>query len=492
MRILLIDDEELSLKAISGFLNHQLGHDVTECRDGSEALKTYKSNPFPLVISDIRMPGINGIELSRYIKGLPGSQFTDIVLITGYGNMDSAIQALRAGAYDFLLKPIDVEELASIVSRVEEHLSLLKENQDLKLHFEKEVNQATTEVREKYERIKSAYSKIVGIGNIGIFSDKMREIRDLAEKLHHDRSLPVLIEGETGTGKEVVARMIHYGQGDVTAPFVSLNCSAIPANLFETELFGYEPGAFTDARKQGAIGKFELAQGGTIFLDEIGDLPLEIQPKLLRVLEERAIYRVGGLKKIKLDIRVICATNQNLVQRVKENRFREDLFYRLNVAYIKVPPLRERKDAIAPLAQLFLSQYAEKKNRRFRFLHRDSVKILEEYPWPGNIRELQSTVERVVLLFDDIEIRSEHLRFLTDSADNRQWNVNTGTDEPGTNVLEPGRIKLPPDKLDLKALEEEIVRKTLSKFNGNKTRTAEYLGLTRSALRSKLKGINPG
>jgi two-component system response regulator AtoC len=485
MRILLIDDEELSLKALSGFLIHQLGHDVIECRDSSEALKKYKTRPFPLVISDIRMPGIDGIELSRIIKSLPESQFTDIVLVTGYGNMDSAIQALRAGAYDFLLKPIDVEELASIVSRVEEHISLLKENLDLKTNFENQVSKATSEVQEKYELIKSAYSKIVGIGNIGIFSEKMREVRDMAEKLHQDPSLPVLIEGDTGTGKEVVARLIHYGQGDVTAPFVSINCTAIPANLFETELFGYEGGAFTDAKKKGAIGKFELAQGGTIFLDEIGDLPLEIQPKLLRVLEEKAIYRVGGLKKIGLDIRVICATNQNLQQKVKQGRFREDLFYRLNVAYIRVPPLRERKEEIAPLAQLFLTRYAEAKNRRFRFLHRDVVRILEEYPWPGNIRELQNTIERAVLLYDDIELRLEYIRFLTDADSNNPFSIP----ETGTAVLEPGKIKLPADKLDLKTLEEEIVQKALLRFNGNKTRAAEYLGLTRSSLRSRLKDL---
>jgi two-component system, NtrC family, response regulator AtoC len=486
MRILLIDDEELSLKAIAGFLTHQLGHDVTECMDSSEALKLYKSEPFPLVISDIRMPGIDGIELSRFIKQLPESIFTDIILITGYGNMDSAIQALRAGAYDFLLKPIDVEELASIVARVEEHLSLLKENRDLKFKFEREVNQATSLMLEKYERIKSAYSKIVGIGNIGFFSAKMREIRELAEKLHHDRDLPVLIEGETGCGKEVVARLIHYGKGDVTTPFVSINCTAIPANLFETELFGYEEGAFTDAKKKGTIGKFELAQGGTLFLDEIGDLPLEIQPKLLRVLEERAVYRVGGLKKIELNIRIICATNQNLMNKVKEGRFREDLFYRLNVGYIQVPPLRERTEAIAPLAQLFLSQFAEKKNRRFRFIHRDAVDILESHQWPGNIRELQNTIERVVLLYDDLEVRPENLRFLVEN--NKGKGINEyGARQSGDFLLLPGKFRLPPDKLDLKALEEEIVKLTLEKFNGNKTRTAEFLGLTRSALRSKLK-----
>jgi transcriptional regulator with PAS, ATPase and Fis domain len=290
-----------------------------------------------------------------------------------------------------------------------------------------------------------------------------------------------LIEGETGTGKEVVARMIHYGKGDVTSPFISLNCTAIPANLFETELFGYEEGAFTDAKKKGAIGKFELAQGGTIFLDEIGDLPLEIQPKLLRVLEELAIYRVGGLKKIELDIRVVCATNQDIEKKVAEGRFREDLFYRLNVGYVRIPPLRERKESIAPLAQLFLTRYAEKKNRRFRFIHRDSIAILENQPWPGNIRQLQNTIERVILLYDDIEIRPEHLRFVTEGS-NQFKDV-----KQQTSVLEPGKLKLPPDQLNLKELEDEIVEKTLHMFNGNKTKTADYLGLTRSALRSKLK-----
>ncbi len=484
MRILLIDDDPLSLKAISGFLAHQLGHDVTECEDGTAALKSYSDNPVPLVISDIRMPGVDGIELTGFIKKLPASRFTDIILITGYGNMDSAIRALRAGAYDYLLKPIDVEELAAIVSRVEEHLSLLKENIDLRFHFETKVNQATSEVREKYERIQSAYSKIVGIGNVGIFSERMRRIREVAEKLHQDRSLPILIEGETGTGKEVIARMIHYGDGDITTLFIPINCTAIPANLFETELFGYEEGAFTDARKKGAIGKFELAQGGTIFLDEIGDLPLEIQPKLLRVLEERALYRVGGLKKIALDIRIICATNQSLQQKVKEGQFRQDLFYRLNVGYIHIPPLRERKEAIASLARMFLLRYAEKKNRRFQYLHPEAEAILEKYPWPGNIRELQNTIERVVLLYDELEVRPEHIHFLTQgSGDFPGMEVGA----VGDCLLEPGNIKLPVDKLNLKALEQEIVRKTLLKFSGNKTRAAEYLGLTRSALRSKLR-----
>ncbi|MCP4149042.1 MAG: sigma-54-dependent Fis family transcriptional regulator [bacterium] len=480
MRILLIDDERLSLKAISGFLTFQLGHDVTECEDGAHALELYKQNPYPMVISDIRLPGIDGIQLTEAIKKTKENRFTDIVLITGYGNMNSAIRALRAGAYDYLLKPIEVEELAAIVDRVQEHMALLKENTDLKENFETRLHQAAGHVEEKYLELRSAYNKIVGVGNVGFFSKHMEEVGLLAEKLHKDRAVPVLIEGETGTGKEVAARLIHYGSGDVTSPFISINCTAIPPNLFETELFGYDPGAFTDANKKGAIGKFELAQGGTIFLDEIGDLPMEIQPKLLRVLEERAFYRVGGLKKIQLDIRIICATNQDLLEKVKESAFREDLFYRLNVGYIRIPPLREQKEAIPPLAQMFLQHFAKQKNRRFQHLHNDAIKVMENHNWPGNIRELQNTVERAVLLFDDVEIRPEHLRFLT--------NGNNGLNDCPEDafLLKPGKIRLPEKKLNLKSLEDEIVRKAMQKFKGNKTRTAEYLGLTRSALRSKL------
>ncbi len=478
MRILLIDDEELSRKAIFDFLAKQLGHEVTECSSGDEALKSYKDKPFPLVISDIRMPGLSGIDLLGYIKKLPEGKFTDIILVTGYGSMESAIQALRAGAYDYLLKPVNIEELASVVQRVEEHITLVQENMEFKMHFEKKVDEAAGEIKARCKELQQAYSQVVGTSRIGIFSKKMEEIKQLAEKLHLDRSVPVLIEGETGTGKEVIARLIHYGKGNVTTSFVSINCTAIPPTLFETELFGYEGGAFTDAKKWGSIGKFELAQGGTIFLDEIGDLPLEIQPKLLRILEERAFYRVGGIKKIKLDIRIICATNQDLTQKIKEGKFRQDFYYRLNVGHIYAPPLRDRKEEIAPLAQLFLEQLAKEKKKRFKSFQEDSFKILANYAWPGNIRELQNTIERVILMYDDTVVRPEHLQFLTGSQDNY----------PLSRISpEPGQIFLPPGRLNLKELEEEIVTRALEKFKGNKTQTAAYLGLTRSALRSKLK-----
>lgn len=480
MRILLIDDDPLSCKAVNDFLTVQLGHDVTQCDNGSEGIKKYEEEPFPLIISDIRMPGVDGIEMLSYIKKLPQGQFTDIVLFTGYGNMESAIRALRAGAYDYLLKPIDIEQLAAVIDRVEEHISLVRENVEYKKHFDKKVNEATAEIQEQFRRIQNAYNKVVGLGQIGIFSEKMRSVQNLAQTLHQDRAVPVLIEGETGTGKEVVARMVHYGEGKTTSPFISLNCSAISPNLFETEFFGYEEGAFTDARKKGAKGKLELAQGGTVFLDEIGDLPVQFQPKLLRVLEEKEFYRVGGIKKIKLDIRVICATNQHLEDMVEKGTFRQDLYYRLNVGRIELPPLRDRKEAIGPLAQMFLQQFALKKKRRFQFIQKEALEVLEKHSWPGNVRELQNTVERVVLLYDDTEVHPEHFVGLNGTSN--------GPAIPREGCfIKPGHIVLPPDSLPLDQLETEIVQKALTKFNGNKTRTATYLGLTRSALRSRMK-----
>jgi two-component system response regulator AtoC len=481
MRILLVEDDQMSRKAIAEFLAGQLGHDVRECENGSEALKIFKTEPFPLVVSDIRMPGVSGIDLTNYIKKLPGSHLTDIVLITGYGNMDSAIKALRAGAYDYLLKPIDVEELALVITRVEEHLSLVQENLELKHHFDEKVDEATHHIKDRYSRIQDAYNKIVGIGRTGFFSEIMKKNRELAEKLHRDRSIPVLIEGETGTGKEIIARLIHYGSGEVTTPFISINCTAISPNLFETELFGYEEGAFTGAKKRGSIGKFELAQGGTIFLDEIGDLPLDLQPKLLRVLEEKEFYRVGGLKKSKLNIRIICATNQDLLEKVSEGKFRQDLFYRLKVGHIIVPPLRKRKEEIMPLARMFLSQLAQEKKKRFNHFHEATIKILEDYNWPGNIRELKNAIESIVLLYDDTEILPEHL-----------FSLNSGQNHSpcrGTPPIVNGKVNLPEEELNLKELEREIVRAALEKFDGNKTQTARYLGMTRSALRSKIKDL---
>ncbi|MFA6470408.1 MAG: sigma-54 dependent transcriptional regulator [Candidatus Latescibacterota bacterium] len=480
MNILLVDDEPLSLDSLNDFLGTILGHTVTQCDNGAEALRIFMDTPFPMIITDLRMPGMSGIELLQQVKvAAPHGCTPDVVIMTGYGDMNSAIEALRAGAYDFLQKPIVVEELAAVVNRIAEHQTLLCENREFARHFDEKLEEAVHETKVKYDLLKSAYAEFAGVGEIGIYSKAMREVVSVVERLHNDRSMPALIEGETGTGKEVIARLIHYGAGDVTTPFVPINCSAIAPNLFESELFGYEGSSFTSSKKEGMKGKFEIAQKGTLFLDEIGDLPLDLQPKLLRAIQEREIYRVGGIKVIKLDVRIICATNRNLVRLVKDGVFRNDLFYRLNVGRIYIPPLREQKEAIAPLAQMFLERYAKEKKRRFRFLSEKAAKILENYDWSGNVRELQNTIERVVLLYDDTSVKPEHVHFI--SSDETESQNTKGV------PFDPENLILPPDSLNLRYLEDIIINKTLSKFNGNKTKTATYLGMTRTTLRSKLK-----
>ena len=475
----MIEDNQDHSGCLKSYLENDLGHQVALCDNGKAALVLFKRNPFPMVLSDIRMPEIDGIELLQKLKCLPGGRRTNIVLMTGYGDMNSAIAALRANAYDYLLKPIDLVRLNAAINRIAEHQLLLEENYELSRHFEEKVSDATQQVQVKLRDLQKAYVEVAGIGRVGVFSKAMKKVVDLAMRFHQDRSVPVLIEGETGTGKEIVARLVHYGQGDVTTPFMPINLSAISPNLFESELFGYDIGAFTGAKRTGQIGKLELAQRGTLFLDEIGDMPLEFQPKLLRLLEERKFFRVGGLKRIALDIRIICATNRKLANLVRAGTFRQDLFYRLNVARIQIPPLRERPEAIAPLAQMFLEQYARQKKRRFRSIQAQAVKILKDYLWPGNVRELQNTIERVVLIYDDVELLPEHLMFLTTE--------NGDTFTPQGSQVNLNSIILPPYGLSLKSFEKKIIQQALLKFKGNKSRTADYLDISRAALQRKIR-----
>jgi DNA-binding NtrC family response regulator len=477
MDILLVDDEELSRTAIKEFITEQLGHTVYDFANGVDAFEYWQDHHQTLIISDIRMPFMTGNQLLEKVKKDPFGKTTDFILITGYADINSAIQALRNGAYDYLQKPVDIEELSVIIERIEERQTLVKENKELKNEFDKTLDKATNEIKHKLSYYQSVYAQVVGIGNVGIFSETMHSIMTVCEKLNKDRSIPVLIEGATGTGKEIIARKVHFGNDNSTLPFVSINCAAISPSLFESELFGYEEGAFTGAKRRGNIGKMEMAHQGTIFLDEIGEMPLDLQPKLLRAIQQQEIYRVGSSKKIKLDVRFICATNRNLLEQVQEGKFRADLYYRLNVAKIFIPPLSERKNEIVPLAQMFLLQHAEAKQKKFRMIHKEAAKILENYNWPGNVRELQNTIERVILLYDDIELKAKHLQFIENDL---YYPVD------GQSVLSPGKIILPDDPFDLDMLEKEIVQKALQKFNGNKSKTADYLKITRSALRSRM------
>lgn len=483
MQILFVDDEPLGRDALALHIESQLGHHVTCCDSAEQALDLARSNIYQMVLTDIRMPGMDGIKLLKRLKQMPQGRFADIVLVTAHGDMSTAVAALRAGAYDYLNKPIDLDELTAVVERVTEHQALIKENYELTYHFKEIVNEATRETRSQLEQLQSYCAGIVGSEGVGIFSDKMRSVVETARKLHLQRSISVLIEGETGTGKEIIARIIHYGDGGATAPFIPINCPAISPSLFESELFGYEGGAFTGARKAGQKGKFELAQGGTLFFDEIGDMPLELQPKLLRVLQEKNLFRVGGLKRIDIDVRVICASNRDLEKLVKNGEFRQDLFYRMNVGRIYLPPLRERKEEIRPLAQMYLEQYARQKKLRFKSISSEALSILESHSWPGNIRELKNTIERVVLLHDEDEIKPGHLDFLLPGK--RQPSVTT-TDVAGQALA----IMFPPDGLKLDDVEAQTIRKVLSLKNGNITRTADYLGITRCSLRRKMDRLS--
>lgn len=480
MNILIVDDDISSGSAVADFIEEQLGHKIKLCHNGNDALEILKNEEYQMVITDMKMPGISGIDLLKNIKSLPYGDSIEVIIMTGFADLNSSIDALRYKAFDYLLKPVNVEELAILIERVAENIKL-KDNNILDSNIDNQNSNNKKETSQRINYYESTIRDIPTVGKVGIFSESMRAVVKMAEQFHEDRSIPVLVEGETGTGKEVMARLVHFGkQSDLLQPFISINCSAISPSLFESELFGYEIGAFTGARKEGKLGKLELAQGGTLFLDEIGEMPLDMQPKLLRVLQQKEMYRVGGNTSIKLDVRVIFATNRDLKLMVAEKTFRNDLYYRLNTGRLFIPPLRERKKSILSFTQIFLDEYSKKRERKFRFISKAAKKVLQEYDWPGNIRELKNTIERATLLFDDIELKPEHLRFL--QSEDKKFDALE-------KAIIPGKIVIPDDELDIDQLELEIVRKALIKFDNNKTKTADYLRITRSALRSRMNKL---
>lgn len=483
MKILLVDDEKDIRSSLSEFLEG-LGHQVGTAGNGHDALEALEKDRVHLVLSDIRMPELDGLELLRRIKLSRELVDTEVILFTGYGTVPQAVEAMREGAYDYLMKPVNVRELAVITDRVAEFMALRQENRRLAEDFEGRVREATDEVRRELEEIRRAFSREVGAAGMGVFSQVLREVIKTSGRLHRNPDMPVMIEGETGTGKELLARYIHYGDGDVATPFVAVNCASISPNLFESELFGYEGGAFTGASAKGQKGKLELAEDGTIFLDEVGEMPLDQQAKLLRVLQEREFYRVGGLKKIRTKARLICATNRDIKKCVADGTFRRDLFYRLNVAHLSIPPLRERREEIMPLARMFMLELFQKKRTRFDKISPQALRILENHDWPGNVRELKSVIERVALLHDDDEITPAHLAFLSPGADL----VETGAVEDYSGGLD--NLILPEDSFDLDAWCLGIVKKALARNFWNKTETARYLGISRGALYTYLKHLD--
>ncbi|MDD3023485.1 MAG: sigma-54 dependent transcriptional regulator [Syntrophomonadaceae bacterium] len=479
----MVDDEDDSRSYMAEFLT-MLGHTVAEESNGLDAIKRLETGIFHLIISDIRMPGMSGIELLSKVHQSPEFKDVIVVLATAYSDMKTAIEALRAGAYDYLLKPVNIEELVSLIERIAQHQSLKWENQILTTKFEAAVEAATAETVQELTLLKQAYYQQIGMDQVVVYSQTMQDVFQQAQKLHTDRHIPVLIEGETGTGKEIVARCIHYGDSSNTDPFIDINCATLATNIFESELFGYEAGAFTGGLPKGQRGKIDIARGGTLFLDEITEMPLDVQAKLLRVIQEKEFYRVGGLKKFKTDVRIICASNEDIEKKIDEGTFRRDLYYRLNVGRIHLPPLKERPEDIIPLANMFLLEFAQEKRKKFSQISEGASRILMSHNWPGNVRELKNVIEWAVFMWDDKMLRTSHLGIL-------QGKLNTPIFEPAkTGIIDYQEFTLPDDQLPLDRYTHNIIRQALQLHNGNKSETAKYLGISRHSLYSLLKHMD--
>ncbi len=477
MQILLVDDDINSRRAVAKFLR-QIGHETTECDNAHDAIAEYSMRQYPMVLSDIRMPGMSGIELLKTISTFPCEYPSDIVLFTGYADADSAVEALRAGVYDYLLKPINAEELAKIVQRIEERQNKLREPGILDRN---ELLKPEANIFKPPEDNINQYS-CAGI-KVGVFSSSLRDNIKTALKLHTDPSIPVLIEGPTGTGKEIIAKFIHFGNDNdndnrIKKPFIDINCATLSATLFESELFGYEPNSFTGSSKTGQRGKLDAANGGTLFLDELEALPLDLQGKLLRVIQEKEFYRVGGLQKIEIDVRIICATNVNLINKVQEGSFRSDLYYRLKVGHIELKPLAERPQEIIPLASLFLREFSLKKKKHFKYIAEEAADILIHHAWPGNVRELRNVIEWVVFMYDDIEVKAEHL------SDMIQVRQILSTNENAVNKF---CIELRQEGTTMEQVKKELILKVLDMHGGNRSAAARYLGISRRTIIEQLK-----
>ncbi|NTW57842.1 MAG: sigma-54-dependent Fis family transcriptional regulator [Nitrospirae bacterium] len=435
--ILLIDDDP-SLRRVIEYSLVESGYSVLPAASGEEGLALFQKGPCDAVITDITMPGMSGLDVLAKVR--QADLNVPVIIITAYGTIESAVSAMKQGAFDYITKPFNRDELRITLERALKMRRLEKENVRLR-----------AEVIDRYR-----FDAIVGN------SEKLREVIALAGRVAPSDAT-VLVTGESGTGKELLARGIHYSSGRSEGPFVAVNCAAIPENLIESELFGHVKGAFTGAVRD-REGKFELADGGTIFLDEIGDLRVDLQAKILRTLQERTVDRVGGVKQIDVDVRVIAATNKDLEREVREGNFREDLYYRLSVVTLQMPPLRDRKDDIPVLAEHFLRKFSPGPVVR---LAPDALAILSAYGWPGNVRELENVMERASILKRGDTITREDLP--------EKLSRKAGG---ASEVL----LNLPEDGLSLEELEKDLIIKALEKHKGNQTRAAEYLRITRPTL----------
>ena len=480
MKILLVDDEKDIRKSLSNFIK-KLGHMVYCAENGKQGLELFNTESFDMVVTDMCMPEMDGLELMSRIMKIRKS-IIDIIVITGHGDMENAIKALRMGAYDYLQKPIDVRELAIVINRSMEYKQLRKKYSKLKDSCGQGIESKIQTLKAAAAHYRDAYFKEVGLADMQIYSEEMRQVANLAEKYGSDRSMPVLIEGESGTGKELISRRIHHSGTDAESrPFVAINCGAISQELFEGELFGHEGGAYTGATLKGRIGKLESANGGTVFFDEIGEMPMSFQVKLLRVLESWKLYHVGGTKEIPIDLRIISATNKELVKEVEAGRFRLDLYHRISMGIIRIPSLRERTEDIIPLAYHFARSAFARRGKKFNRFSTNAKAWLKAYPWPGNVRQLKNIMQRVSLLSSKDCLDIIELTSVMDHTPS-----NTILQDP-KNILGKTSFILPSDELNLEAFTFEIIRQALEKHGNNRTKTAQFLGISRRMLQGRMK-----
>ncbi len=441
--LLVADDDPGLRESLERTLTRE-GYRVVLASDGRAALERVQAGGVDLIVTDLKMPGLTGLELLRAAKAIMPD--VDVILLTAFGTVEEAVKAMKDGAYDFLTKPFRREQLIKLIDKALERRDLIEQNRALKKQLE--------DLRAKGQMIGA--------------SPSWRRMLTLVEQTA-DSSATILIQGESGTGKELVARTIHERSARRNGPFIAVNCAALPETLLESELFGYEKGAFTGAagRKE---GRFELAHGGTLFLDEVGDLSLVTQPKILRVLQQGEFERLGGTRTLQVDVRIVAATNQDVAEMVKEKRFREDLYYRLNVITIRVPPLRERPEDIRVLAQHYLRVYGAKNGRKLEGFTSEAIDRLEAYAWPGNVRELENLIERSVLLARKDRIDAEDL----------PEEVMGVKRPPRDAILE--LIGTP-----LADIEQRLLDETLRITGGNKTQAAKLLGIDVRTVARKLE-----
>jgi len=447
--ILIVDDEILTLSNLKKILEKE-DYEVHVADSGEAALEIIEKYKPHLILLDLMLPGISGIEVLKRVKEM--ERETIVIMMTAYEILEKAVEAMKIGAYDYLLKPFKINELKATIRRALETLSLRIRVQD---HLDSE---------------KGRYY----FGKITAESRNMKELLEMARRVAASDKTTVLLQGESGTGKELLAKAIHYHSPRAEKPIVEINCAAIPENLLESELFGYEAGAFTDAKKR-KIGLLEKGDEGTVFFDEIGDMSLNLQAKLLRVLEEGSFTRLGAEKQIRVNIRVLAATNQDLAKAVEKGEFRSDLFYRLNVVPIFVPPLRDRKEDIVPLALSFMEEFNHELRRTYKGLSQEAATAMMEYPWPGNVRELKNIIERIMALSAGDEILLSHL-----PLEIREYEKTTASP-----VLDELTFEGPFPTLE--EIEQKYIEKILAATGNNKTQAAKILGIHPTSLFRKLK-----